>query len=1157
MMMQLKLSDSDICERRKAQLKEWYGSDTDKASTKMREPEKIKFPLSVQLLAACSNSDLDEFSRLLKLGTDINTQNADGLTSTHLACINVDFDFLKFLISSGANINLQDHEGWTPLHAAASVGCCELARFLIENGADLSVLSIDLELPIDVAQDDEMIKLLTNAMKKQGVDAEAIKHSEEQTLLNDAQHWLASGHYKPVVDPRTGATPLHVAACKDYTKAMEILLKIPGLDINAKDFDGWTPLHAAAHWNREASARMLANAGASFDEHTRASQSVFDVADKEIIVLLRQLRERQRAERLSNPPKLPEPSELVVATKRSHPSDLEESTDSESTDDDSMVEIDEPSSVSKKPATEQGLSSTSGDTILSSTGGVLKSTPSINASLNGVTKQERDSVIKSVVSRLSPEASGLQSITPPPQPENISPDGDDFLLKNDTQLKTVAKTTPSEEPPVITCATSAYKTETSEESSKLNTVAEDTLTNGNKKLTMEQDISNKDWKKTERDERVTFIAPSSPPPVTRKVPVRNVTPPRFSPPYNTPSSIPSRTIEAPSTEASQINDKTQSVTNHLDSNNIGTEGKFKTGIVSIVPAPRSKRSTDEQSSQSSVQTSDNKESSSSTVTTSTLTPGTGRTITKIIAVKPRRSDPQKMNSNNKDVKDAIVSVDNSRVNTESSSPVPEYTTNRRISVVMAPTKSGETETQRSVKARYVRSTRRSTQGVSSEDVEEAKKLVDKNNVIVSSQSIDPPTTDSLFSSLSNRTTPSETSVNTSKPVTISHTPSIGHRTFSDNANPLRRFTDADLTSARSTTTTTTTGGTVSSSVTSGSERLSARTDYSNIGRDTNNHVSSTGRNIISGDMDINSSTREENSPVRRQSFNSSVRSLEHSPTSESKSAYQTSGGFRERRHIRERNPPERILSSKSFSTASDVERRISDHSNSLYSGRSEYSPSAYSNSNKSFNTTAATATTNQNENDVKGIIQRPTSRFLHHQMQSVASNVNSSYPTYSWNPSSQISTNTTNNNNGNSTVTSSINNTRSAVTATANNHSNSTDYYSSITTTPRDQVSQWHDSKDYKRLYEKEKEEKERLQRELDRCNRQISHLRSEQPVSLRNSNDHGYSNSDLPNNNSYSNTSSQIPDNDIVRLREEISRMKEENGALIRVISKLSKPLS
>lgn len=45
------------------------------------------------------------------------------------------------------------------------------------------------------------------------------------------------------------------------------------------------------------------------------------------------------------------------------------------------------------------------------------------------------------------------------------------------------------------------------------------------------------------------------------------------------------------------------------------------------------------------------------------------------------------------------------------------------------------------------------------------------------------------------------------------------------------------------------------------------------------------------------------------------------------------------------------------------------------SGRSEYSPSSYTNTNKFFNTTTNTtsgtnATTFQNENDVKGIIQR-------------------------------------------------------------------------------------------------------------------------------------------------------------------------------------------
>nr|CAH8859961.1 unnamed protein product [Trichobilharzia regenti] len=1222
-MIQFKLNDSDICERRKAQLKEWCGSETDHASTKMREPEKIKFPLSVQLLAACSNSDLDEFSRLLKLGTDINTQNADGLTSTHLACINVDFDFLKFLISNGANINLQDHEGWTPLHAAASVGCCELARFLIENGADLSVLSVDLELPIDVAQDDEMIKLLTDAMKKQGIDADAVKQSEEQMLLHDAQYWLNSENYKPVVDPRTGATPLHVAACKDYTKAMEILLKIPGIDINAKDFDGWTALHAAAHWNRETSARMLANAGASFDEQTRASQSVFDVADKDMIVLLRQLRERQRAERQSNASKVPDlTSKPVEAIKRSHPSDLEEAQDSESSDDNSLVEIDQLSTtVSKKPTTEKDFSSASGDIKLLVTSVTTETTTTTASAATAVTKspdtppmngggvifpnQESINHIHSPTNNhndnynnpllIDSTTNGLRFMTPPPKHENVIPvsiDNDHFHQNSNntthddsrTTLKSII--TPSEEPPIVI---TNLKTDRSLKSTRKYATDQDPTDNFiNGGSSTDKIINNNDDKSstllTNQSSRLPSRTSTNKPPVG--TPPRRLSPPFIPPTISSSStsspasSSTSSSSNLSSTDASKPSDKISNIISQEDNSNNNnnntsniTESKYKTGIVSIIPAPRRRRSIDEdaekESSLSKTGVKTDTLSSTSSITSSTTTslttttastttpPRTGRTITKIIAVKPRRSDPQKANttttttsnSGNTEEKDVSVSSNNSHLDTDSNSSASEYTTNRRISVVMAPTKSGETETQRSVKARYVRSTRRSTQGVTSDDVEQAKKLVDKNNsaavVGIPSQPNDDVTK----------------SVNTS-----SSSSPMKNRSTLDSANGLRRFTENDLVmSSRSTndniptTTTSSVGG-------ESGGRLSSRNDYStNIGRE-NNHISSTGtgRHVnFSGDLDVVSSTgNEENSLGRRQTFSSRVRSSEHSPTSD----YQgSSGGYRERRNIRERGgggatAPERILSSKSFSNASDIERRISDSG-----GRSEYtsSSSAYSASNRPTSAVASVTNTNsaiQNDIDVKGIIQRPTSRFLYHQMQSSTNpsgvgGGHSSSPTYSWNPSSQNPTCMNNNNNNNSSSTTSTASARS--TGLNNNNNNHNDYYSSSTTnsmynTPRDSSQLWQDSKDYKRLYEKEKEERDKLQRELDRCQRQINQLRNELHHShsqssaslLRNSsNDYGYTNSETNNySNNNNNNNSQAPETSSRIPRSRIPRYSRIN---------------
>lgn len=48
-----------------------------------------------------------------------------------------------------------------------------------------------------------------------GVDCEKSRNAEVNTLLNDAKNWAANG-YVEVRDPKTGGTPLHVAAAKGY-----------------------------------------------------------------------------------------------------------------------------------------------------------------------------------------------------------------------------------------------------------------------------------------------------------------------------------------------------------------------------------------------------------------------------------------------------------------------------------------------------------------------------------------------------------------------------------------------------------------------------------------------------------------------------------------------------------------------------------------------------------------------------------------------------------------------------------------------------------------------------------------------------------------------------------------------------------------------------
>lgn len=1149
-------SDGGPRELKMKQIKNWAGSETDKSSADYHPPKKIKFPLGVSLISACYANDEEEFKQLLGMGIDIDTRNPDGMTCVHQCCINGDYEFLEFLIKEGADINVQDNEGWTPLHAAASVGREEMVRLLLDNGADVSLLSCEMELPVDVSQSDSVTDLLNEAMRTRGIDPVVARQTEEQLLLRDVKQMLESGKYEPIIDPRTGATPLHVAACKDYLSVLEMLLKIPGVDLNSQDHDGWTALHAAAHWNREASIRLLAEAGASFDLYTLANQSVFDVADRQVVVLLRQLRERQRSgKKAAAPPTVPLTTTAATAVdqlpksaeaiKRGHPSESESSEDSE--DSEETSENDERASimVNKKPALDSEVTTSSvaaGDhsTLVSSSMNDMLATlmndhrPAVVAceKMAGV-EENSQSDIPSVLNKTPSviRQPFTKSVTPPPASQMLSTDQEngvasvvlDFKEKISEVSAETCKSSSPVPPPVI----HPLKEDNEGEKSRRPVFEVNGVTENREPFpTSEHKLPTKDPLTTRNS--VPSVAPRRSEDRLHDNHVRLRSPPaRPTPTPQSPS--------PPPTPARSTEIRAGSPTLASSSAGERLPASRSTRIVTI----RKRISTD-----SSVSS----EGDSAINSPTSATPTSVTTIQSSSITTTSSSSPSSLTEPVSAVSAALLKRPDS---TRSPSPLSsdDFHGNRRVSFVMAPAKSGETETQRSVKARYVRSTRRSTQGVSAEELEQAKRLIDYNN---NSAAVSTPSTVEVPPSSANTAANSQPreqkqplqlqqqQKSNDNPSDTSLRPRLDRPTVhvARTGSPAIRSSvpqspaDSDSIARRKPT---------------GDEALSNRygTDDTlhdhrgNRQEEADERVKSavqitpsSDNNYFSfGDVSSRLSSTKEDGPGSR-----------ISSTSDSPSKGARDQSFRDRLvEATEHLEREQLLN----------RRRIGQRQNAS----SPTSPLVTPSTTLGNTNSTSTGITSAADPGVKPIVSRPCSRFLHVNDSSAStapvanSSADGSGTTsvgtgsgYAWSGSSYGA-----NRSGGTTAAGNagvISQSQCSNPSTTSDSRYGGDSRSTYRSYP------YQDTVDYRRLYEQEKINRERLQKQLDDTLRELSRVR----IQLASFTQADSNSSIATANNStvHHNTTTE----ELNRLREENMKMKEENGALIRVISKLSRPL-
>lgn len=233
------------------------------------------------LMFAARENDLESARLLVKAGADINAQAGDGKDALSLAFFDGSYDVADFLIDSHANVNQKDAQRFTPLFWAVDRRNMETApnfpwmetrdplpliKKLLDAGADPNALINSTPrarmregsprlvyatalMRAALAGDVELARLLL----AHGADPHIISKDRETTLMAACGTGFINGYHRQ----RSPAERLELVK----------LLVESGLDVNAADNYGITPLMVAANLGDIEIVKYLISKGADLGAH--------------------------------------------------------------------------------------------------------------------------------------------------------------------------------------------------------------------------------------------------------------------------------------------------------------------------------------------------------------------------------------------------------------------------------------------------------------------------------------------------------------------------------------------------------------------------------------------------------------------------------------------------------------------------------------------------------------------------------------------------------------------------------------------------------------------------------------------------------------------------------------------------------------------------
>lgn len=180
-------------------------------------------------------------------GVDIDAKNNAGNTPLLFAAAAGHLDTIEFFRSlPGVEVNARNNHGDTPLHYATRNGRHEAVQLLVSAAARVEVNATDKG---------GRPKKSTSFCEPLNLFVRRVFHIFEiPRILSHTPHVVPSGEHTVgslrgvEVNARNirGDTPLHTAARNGRLKTVEVLMSAPGIEVNATNIFGYTPLHVVA-----------------------------------------------------------------------------------------------------------------------------------------------------------------------------------------------------------------------------------------------------------------------------------------------------------------------------------------------------------------------------------------------------------------------------------------------------------------------------------------------------------------------------------------------------------------------------------------------------------------------------------------------------------------------------------------------------------------------------------------------------------------------------------------------------------------------------------------------------------------------------------------------------------------------------------------------